>query len=87
MSWIGIVIRMIPVIIKLMGIAEQAFDGTPDSGKDKLLMVTTAIREIIKGISGFTLDDETWAKIESVIEPLIGLACTVLFPHDQEVTG
>lgn len=84
MEWLSIVIRMIPVIIKLMGIAEKAFDGVSDSGEEKLLMVTTAIREIIKGISGFTLDDATWAKIESVIEPLISLACTILFPHEDE---
>jgi len=87
MSYLTMIIRMIPVIFKLMSIAEKAFDGIPDSSQEKFNMVVTAIKELIKGISGFTLDDATWAKIEGVLEPLINLACTVLFPKDDEVEG
>ena len=84
MAWIGICIQMIPVVIKLITLAEQAFDGIADSGEEKKEMVTTAVREIIKGLSGFTLDDATWAKIDGVVGPLIDLACSVIFPHKEE---
>ena len=87
MSYLTMIIRMIPVIFKLMAIAEKAFDGIPDSSREKFNMVVTAIKGLVKGTSGFTLDDATWAKVEGVLEPLINLACTVLFPKADEVEG
>ena len=83
MSWIGIVLRLIPTIIKLVSIAEKACDDVPDSGAEKKQMVTEGIKALIGGLSGVTFTPELWAKITTVIDPLIDIAASFLFPHEE----
>jgi hypothetical protein len=63
MSWIGIVLRLIPTIIKLV--------------------VTDGIKALVSGLSGVTFTPELWAKITTVIDPLIDIAASFLFPHEE----
>ena len=84
MAWIAIVLKLIPAVIKLMKIAEQAFDGIPDSGVEKKEMVIQAIKAIVEGLSGIVLTPEMWAKIESTISAIIDLACIFLFPKEAK---
>ena len=84
MAWIAIVLKLIPAVIKLMKIAEQAFDGIPDSGVEKKEMVIQAIKAIVEGLSGITLTPEMWSKIESTIGAIIDLACIFLFPKEAK---
>ena len=79
MNWIIIVLQLIPTVMRLMVVAEQAFDGVEDSGAEKKSYVMEAVKAIAEGLSGFTGSAELWAKIETVISPLIDIACLVLF--------
>lgn len=83
MGWFIIVLKVIPVVIKLMQIAEDLFDDVEDSGEDKKKMVMAAVKALIQGISGFTGTPELWAKIEKAISLLIDTAAIFLFPHDE----
>ena len=80
MAWIAIVLKLIPAVIKLMKIAEQAFDDVPDSGAEKKDMVIQAIKATVEGLSGVTLTPEMWEKIESTISAIIDVICIFLFP-------
>ena len=84
MAWIAIVLKLIPAVIKLMKIAEQAFDDVPDSGAEKKEMVIQAIKAIVEGLSGITLTPEMWGKIESTISAIIDIACIFLFPKEAK---
>ena len=77
---LGIVIGLIPSIIKIMGIAEDAFDDQPESGEQKKSLVIQTIKAIIEGVSGVSTggQKETWASISTVIDPIIDVACSVL---------
>ena len=83
MSYIALILRLIPAVIKLISIAEQAFDDVPDSGVEKKAMVVEAVKAIIQGVSGFVLDDAMWVKIQNILDPLIDLACSFLFPKED----
>jgi len=87
------VFRLIPMVIKLMALAEQAFDSVPDSGADKKRMVL----EAVKAVLGVVVDvssggqQETWKVLEPIISKMIDIICNFLFPHnedeDQEIVG
>jgi len=83
MGWFLIVIRVIPTIIKLMGIAEALFDDVPDSGSDKKDMVVATIKALIEGASGFTGTPELWEKIDKAVSLIIDAATLFLFPHED----
>jgi hypothetical protein len=84
MQWIGIILKIIPMIAKLMKIAEQAFDGVKDSGAQKKQMVMDAIKAITEAALGSAFTQELWAKIEKVLSPIIDIAASFLFPHDEK---
>jgi len=84
MQWITIVLKIIPMLAKLMAIAEQAFDEIPDSGAQKKQMVIEAIKALVEGLAGVTFTPELWAKIQGVIDPVINIAAAFLFPHDEK---
>ena len=90
MNWITMVIRLIPFVIKMIGIVEQLFDDVPDSGKDKKAFVMVTVEGIFGVVLGISSGGqaETWAKIEPTISKIIDAVCDVVFPHkDQEITG
>jgi len=83
MGWLTIVLRLIPVVVRLMGVAEKLFDGTPDSGQQKKEYVMEAVKAMVEGASGFTGTPELWAKIESAVSLMIDAACIFLFPSKK----
>jgi hypothetical protein len=85
MAWIGIILQILKALPELLKVAEKAFDGVPDSGKEKKEMVLTAVRAIVVALLGVD-DKKTIQLIEDIISPIINIMCQFLFPHD-EVTG
>jgi hypothetical protein len=87
MSWISLVLQILKALPKLITVAEQAFDGVPDSGADKKRMVKTAVHAIVSSILGVSSggQDDTWKKIAGIIDPVIDIMCMFLFPKDREV--
>jgi len=67
-----------------MRVAEELFDGEPETGPQKKDLVMQAIKAIIGGASGFILTPELWKKIEGAISLVIDAACLFLFPKEDK---
>jgi len=80
MAWLSIVLQLIPVVFKLMKVAEELFDDQPDSGEQKKAYVMEAIHEMVVAAGSLMGNPELWAKIEKAISFLIDAACLFLFP-------
>jgi hypothetical protein len=89
MNWITMAIRLVPFVIKMIGIVELLFDDVPDSGKDKKAFVMTAVEGIFGVVLGISSGGqaETWAKIEPTISSIIDAVCDAVFPHEEEING
>ena len=87
MSWVTIAIRLVPFVIKMVGIVEKLFDDVPDSGADKKAFVMAAVEGIFGVVLGISSGGqaETWAKIEPTISAIIDAVCDAIFPHEEEV--
>jgi len=82
MQWIGVVIQLIPIVVKLMKIAEGLLgDGT---GEQKKAYVMAAVKALFDAAEGLLGGSDMWDKIEAAISPLIDFACMFLFPHEEE---
>ena len=88
MNWVPLALQILSVLPKLMVVAEEAFDGVPDSGADKKRMVKTVIQSIVAAVLGVSMGAQrkTWGKIERITDPAIDIMCTFLFPNDEKVT-
>jgi len=84
MTWINILINAIPFVMKLIELAEKAFDGVPESGPEKKQMVLTAFQAAFDTVIGSSTggQKETWERLEPIISSLIDLACGFLFSKD-----
>ena len=56
MAWIGILLKLMAALPELLSVAEKAFDGIEDSGKEKKKMVMTAVKAIVVAMLG--VDDK-----------------------------
>lgn len=75
--WLNLVIQLLPVLFGLMQIIEKKIDE-PAMGPEKKAFVKAAIGSMV-GISTGG-QKETWERIEGIIDPLIDLAASFLFP-------
>jgi len=80
MQWVLLALQILKKLPELLKVAEQAFDGIPDSGEQKKQMVITTVQAIVSGVLG----DSMWVKIEKVVNPVIDIMCVFLFPKDKE---
>ena len=81
MAWIGIVIQLIPIVIKLMQAIESILGS--GTGDQKKAYVLNTVRALVDGAGDFTGQPETWDKIEAAINPLIDIAVLFLFPKED----
>ena len=89
MSWITMCIRLVPFVIKMIGIVEKLFDDVPDSGADKKAFVMAAVEGIFGVVLGISTGGqaETWAKIKPTISSIIDAVCDAVFPHEENDNG
>jgi len=85
MNWLLILIQLIPLVVKLMEIAEKAFDDQPDSGVDKKDFVMKALQAVIRAAAGLSTggQKETWEILATPIGMFIDAVCGFLFPNDD----
>ena len=85
MAWIGIILKLIPMVIKLMTLAEQAFDGIQESGEQKKQMVLEAVQAVFDALVGASTggQKETWEKIRPIISSVIDIVCGILFSKEE----
>jgi len=86
MNYVTLVIRLIPFVIKMVGICEKLFDGIPDSSADKKAFVMTAVEGIFGVVIGIstTGQKELWVKLEPAIAAVVDAICGVIFPHEED---
>ena len=87
MGWLLILIQLIPLVIRLMKIAEEAFDDQPDSGEEKKAFVMDALKAVFEAAVGVSTGGQasTWAALSGPIEALIDAVCGFLFPKEREL--
>ena len=81
MAWIGIVIQLVPIVVKLMQIAEELLGS--GTGADKKSYVMAAVKALFDAADS-VYNNEMWDKVEAAISPLIDFACDFLFPKENE---
>ena len=79
MLWITLIIQLIPVIMKLIEIAEKLWLDK-GSGKEKKNMVMVASKEMVVAKS----DEETWGKIEGAVSGIVDASCRVVVPNKPQ---
>ena len=79
----NMLIALIPTIIKLMGIAEEAYANVPSSGAQKKTLVMSIIEAIFGGISAVSTGGaaETWGRIQAPVSTIIDSAAAIAFPN------
>lgn len=79
-----LVIKLIPSILALVQLAEQAFTNKPQSGAEKKDYVMRAVEALIAGASTVFTGGaaDTFARITPFISPLIDSAASIAFPHE-----
>ena len=90
MEWAKMIFRLIPMVVKLIALAEQAFDSIPESGAQKKQMVMDAVKAVLSVVLDLSSggQQETWKALEPIISRMIDLVCDFIFPHDEEeITG
>ena len=80
MLWITLIIQLIPVIMKLIEIAEKLWLER-GSGKEKKNMVMVASKEMVISKS----NEETWNKIEGAVSGIVDASCKVVVPNGEEL--
>ena len=85
----NLLIALIPTIIKLMGLAEVAFNDKPQSGADKKSFVMQVLEAIFGGIAAVSTGGqaETWTRIQAPVGAIIDSAATIAFPHEEKAFG
>jgi len=78
MLWITLIIQLIPVIMKLMDIAEKLWGKK--EGKYKKNMVVSTIKGIVIAKCG----KEDWDKVEEAISEFIDTVCMGMYPNEEE---
>lgn len=79
MIWATLIIELIPVIMKLLGMAEKLWIDK-GSGSQKKKMVMTTSKEIVKSKSN--VDD--WNKIEGTVSKIVDASCAVIYPNKDD---
>jgi len=81
MGWVQIAFAALSFAVRLIPVAEKAFDGKPDSGKEKKEMVMSGTKALVDTMEAVSTGGqaETWNRIEKPVGDAIDAACTEIF--------
>lgn len=82
-KYFSVAMKLLPTILQLMAIAENLFDGKPDSGAEKKAMVTATAKTIVEGVGSVSTGGqaETWERIKDPVSNIIDNAAAIAFPE------
>lgn len=69
--------KLFPMVMRLMGIAEKAFDGKPESGSQKKALVVDVVKTLVDGATD--MGPESWNELDKPINDLIDTGAGLLF--------
>ena len=82
MNWLMIVLKALPTVISLIGLAEKVIvkEGTK-TGTEKKVFVKEGTKAIVNVMEDVSTggQKETWEQIDSIIDPFIDIACKLMF--------
>ena len=83
MNILGLLIKLLPVIVQLMGLAEKALADKPESGAEKKALVMDITGALVKGADDIFTGGaaETWDSIKAPVGSIIDSAASIAFPH------
>lgn len=89
MNILTLLIKLLPVILQLMNLAEKAYADKPDSGAEKKALVTDVTGALVQAAEEVFTGGaaETWDRIKEPIGSIIDSAASIAFPHDDPTTG
>ena len=79
MGWATLIVQLIPVIMRLLDLAENLWTDK-GSGSQKKDMVMTASKEIVRSKD----NDDSWKKIETTVSAIVDESCTILYPNNKK---
>lgn len=83
--WWTILFNIIPLIIKLIPLAEDLFGNEAKSGEKKKEFVMGTSKAIVDGLTIMSTggQKETWERLAEPISWIIDAACGLLFPKGK----
>lgn len=83
MNIIMLLIKLVPTIVSLVGLAEKLYSDKPESGAEKKSFVMAIVQALSGGASAVFTGGaaETWQRIEAPIGTIIDAAASIAFPH------
>jgi len=81
MNWVDIMTKLLPFIIELIHVAEEAFSDQPKSGEKKKELVMEAVKTVTGAATELSTGGQknTWEKISEPISRVIDAACSFFF--------
>ena len=85
MQYFQLFIKLIPLIIQLMALAEKYITG-PKSGAEKKALVIDAIKSTFDGVQGVSTGGqaETLTAVAPLVDKTIDVAAAMLFPSKSD---
>jgi len=89
MNIIALLIKLLPVILQLMSLAEKAYADKPDSGAEKKALVIDVTGALVQGAEAVFTGGaaETWDRIKEPVGSIIDSAASIAFPHEKNTEG
>jgi len=86
MGWSDVLLKLNPLVIDLVGVAEKAFDGVPKSGEQKKAFVHQAAQDILSGGKQATTGGakDTWDFLENLLPPFIDTVAGFFYSNPKK---
>lgn len=85
MAIFQIIISLLPSIVKLMMLAEDALNDKPKSGADKKSLVMEGTKAILDGVQGVSTggQKETWDELRDPVSGIVDNLTSIMYPKDK----
>ena len=83
MNWMLLLVKLLPTIVNLMGLAEKVLG--PKAGEQKKELVMGAAQAIIGGVAAVSTGGQadTWDRIKDPVSQIVDSAAAIAFPHNE----
>ena len=84
-----LVVKLIPMILALVELAEKALSNVPKSGEQKKEVVMTAVEALAGGASAVFTGGaaDTWERIKPYVSTIIDGAASIAFPPGGDISA
>jgi len=89
MNWIGVALKVLLQLPAILQAVENAADGESGLSNEKKDLAKVIIKVLVSGFLGVSNADldKILKSVYTLVDPVIDILCSVLFPHNQEVIG